>query len=229
MESSTEVTAVIPLLFLVVTQISSAGREMDLVEVAGEHNPFVFSFLPDRVFPNMGRFNFIHGTNMVVLIVAVVTSAGLTSGLQSRLLVAVSITLWIVTPALEVDEYDQILDEFSDDEDDEDDEDKQDKRDKQDKGDKEDCDEDDEDCDRSFHSFHVHIVCVLLYGAGLTIGSERYLELSADGSVVWGQLWPVVVAAVVVGSAYYLVYMHLLREELEEVEEPQWLSSIYGP
>lgn len=213
MASSTEVTAVIPLLFLVVTQISSAGREMDLVEVAGNHNPFVFSFLPDGVFPNMGRFNFVHGMNMVVLIVAVVTSAGLTSGLQSRLLVAVSITLWIVTPALEVDEYDQILDEFSDDEDDEDDEDKEDcGEDKEDCG--EDCDEDDEDCDRSFHSFHVHIVWVLLYGAGLTIGSERYLELSADGSVVWGQLWPVVVAAVVVGSAYYLVYMSLLREEL---------------
>jgi hypothetical protein len=122
MESSTEVTAVIPLLFLVVTQISSAGREMDLVEVAGEHNPFILSFFSKG---NMGRFNFVHGVNVIVLVVAVVTSAGLTTGLQSRLLVAVSITLWVVTPALEVDEYDQILDDFSDnkegDDDDEDD------------------------------------------------------------------------------------------------------------
>jgi hypothetical protein len=189
------VTAVIPLLFLVVTQISSAGREMDLVEVAGDHNPFVFSFLPNGVFPNMGRFNFVHGMNMVVLIIAVVTSAGLTTGLQGRLLVAVSITLWVVTPALEVDEYDQILDEFSDN-------------------------------DRHLHSFHIHVIWVFLYGVGLTVASERYLELSADGSVAWGQLWPLLVAAVVVGTAYYLVYMHRLQEELEELQR---LSSIYGP
>ena len=198
MASSTEVTAVIPLLFLLVTQISSAGREMDLVEVAGEHTPFVFSFLPAWFFPEMGRFNFVHGMNAVVLFTAVVTSAGLTTGLQSRLLVAVSITLWVVTPALEVDEYDQILDDFSDN-------------------------------DRHLHSFHIHVAWVLLYGVGLTVASERYLELSADGSVAWGQLWPVVVATLVVGTAYYLVYMHRLQEELEELEEPQWLSSIYGP
>lgn len=188
MESSTEVTAVIPLLFLVVTQISSAGREMDLVEVAGDHNPFVFSFLPNGVFPNMGRFNFVHGVNVIVLVVAVVTSAGLTTGLQSRLLVAVSITLWVVTPALEVDEYDQILDDFSDN-------------------------------DRHLHSFHIHVVWVLLYGVGLMVASERYLELSADGFVAWGRVWPLPVAAVVVGSAYYLVYMHLLQQELEGLEE----------
>lgn len=206
MASSTEVTAVIPLLFLVVTQISSAGREMDLVEVAGDHNPFILSFFSKGVFPNMGRFNFIHGVNVIVLVVAVVTSAGLTTGLQSRLLVAVSITLWVVTPALEVDEYDQILDDFSDEE-------------KDDQNVNDYFTDREEDNDRSYHSFHVHVVWVFLYGVGLTIASERYLELSADGSVAWGRVWPLLVAAVVVGSAYYLVYMHLLQQELEGLEE----------
>lgn len=112
-QSSVDVTAVIPLLFLLVTQISSAGREMDLAAVAGNHTSFVFSFLPGWFFPEMGRFNFVHGMNTVVLFIAVVTSAGLTTGLQRTLLVVVSITLWIVTPALEVDEYDQILERFS--------------------------------------------------------------------------------------------------------------------
>lgn len=108
--SGLDVTAVIPLLFLLATQISSAGREMDLTEVSGEHAPMIFSFLPEPIpFPEMGRFNFVHGMNLVVLAVAVFTSANLATGLQSSVLTFVSVVLWIVIPALEVDEYDQIL------------------------------------------------------------------------------------------------------------------------
>lgn len=103
------VTTLAPLLFLVVTQVSTVGRDIDLqTALSEERHPLGFPFLKG-VFPPLGRFNFVHGMNLVTLTSALVLITLLSTGWIRWGMTFLTYLVLIVLPVLEVSEYDQIL------------------------------------------------------------------------------------------------------------------------
>ena len=71
------ISVFVPLLFLVVTELSSIAREIELKEMCGEEEaePFILGLFPEfkealgglLTVPQLGHFNFIHGANFLLL------------------------------------------------------------------------------------------------------------------------------------------------------------------
>lgn len=103
------VTTLIPLLFLVVTQLSTVGRDADLDEaVEEERDPLGFPLFR-VIFPPLGRFNFIHGSNLVILSSGLVLITILSDGWVRIGTSLLTLVMFVVLPVLEVDEYAKIL------------------------------------------------------------------------------------------------------------------------
>ncbi|GGM50632.1 hypothetical protein [Haloarcula argentinensis] len=99
----------LPIILLVVVELSGVAREVDLEEAVVKDYPPIF--LPSEEFsiiPHFGRFNFIHGLNTTLILFGVLLLSGPNSQLPviSALILSV---VWIALPVLEVEEYDDIL------------------------------------------------------------------------------------------------------------------------
>ncbi|MGB9934089.1 hypothetical protein [Haloarcula amylolytica] len=99
----------LPIILLVVVELSGVARDVDLEEAVTKDYPPIF--LPSgesSIIPHFGRFNFIHGLNTTLILFG----ALLLSGPNSRLPVISGLifsVVWIALPLLEVEEYDDIL------------------------------------------------------------------------------------------------------------------------
>lgn len=108
----------VPILVLVIIEISQAARELDLVSIAKQkQEPFFYSvfYLLHQSsqslirIPQLGPFNFIHGMNLAILHLGYVLIL-LTSGGTVRLIIALIMWLfWVLFPILEVSEYVEIM------------------------------------------------------------------------------------------------------------------------
>ena len=98
----------LPIIVLVVVELSSVAREVSLEEaVVNQYPPLIFQ-KENILLPNLGRFNFIHGMNASLLIFGVY----ILSANSFRLAIISSLILfivWVALPMLEIDEYDDIL------------------------------------------------------------------------------------------------------------------------
>jgi hypothetical protein len=108
----------IPLLFLVIMEISAIARDLDLRRIADEELPpfFVglFYFLDsgpqERVgIPQLGRFNFIHGANLAIITLGFVLVSETTTGFSGHVVALLTWIVWALLPVFEVDEYEEIL------------------------------------------------------------------------------------------------------------------------
>lgn len=106
-----------PLLLLVVTEISSVARGLDLTEIAAsKHPPFFVGLFyalhrgagSVRV-PQLGRFNFIHGANLAFVTLGFVLVTESTTGSMRAILAGLTWIVWALLPLFEVDEYEAVL------------------------------------------------------------------------------------------------------------------------
>jgi hypothetical protein len=113
------VSVFVPLLFLVVTELSSIAREMNLKNAVNrDRRPLVLGFAPQFVdglnkhigIPKIGHFNFIHGANFVLLSLGMLMVVFLSSGVIRYILATMIWIVWVLLPIFEVDEYEYILD-----------------------------------------------------------------------------------------------------------------------
>ena len=114
MVGSDSASIFVPLLFLVVIELSKLAKEINLEKAVKEdYHPFLVGFWPglskflEKV-PNLGRFNFIHGMNFVLLSLAAFELGQLSGAVDFVLFLVVWLML-ILLPVFEVDEYDSIL------------------------------------------------------------------------------------------------------------------------
>jgi hypothetical protein len=112
------ISVFVPLLFLVVTELSSIAREIDLKNtVKQKSSPFVLGFAPRFVeelnkflnVPKLGHFNFIHGANFILLALGMFLVVSISSGTTMYVLVAMVWIIWSLLPIFEVDKYQAIL------------------------------------------------------------------------------------------------------------------------
>lgn len=118
MVESSATSVFVPILVLVIIEVSQAAREFDLVDIAQQkQEPFFYSvfYLLDQSsqslirIPQLGPFNFIHGMNLAILHLGYVLVL-LTSDGTVRLVIALIIWLfWVLFPILEVYEYVHIM------------------------------------------------------------------------------------------------------------------------
>lgn len=108
----------VPVLVLVIIEVSQAAREFDLVEIAErKQEPFFYSVVyllhrsPQEVIrvPQLGPFNFIHGMNLAILNLGYVLVVLVGEG-NVRIVTALILWLiWVLFPMLEVYEYVAIM------------------------------------------------------------------------------------------------------------------------
>lgn len=100
---------ILPILVLIVVELSSIAREVDLKKaVNNDHPPLLLPNSTGAIIPNLGRFNFIHGFNTTLILFGVFSLSHPRVDLPfiSSLILFV---LWAALPMLEVDEYDDLL------------------------------------------------------------------------------------------------------------------------
>lgn len=111
---STTVTTMAPLLLLVVTRLGSVGRATDLcAAVIEKRDPLGFPVL-HGIFPPLGRLNFVHGSNLVVLNSGLLLIFSLSNGLTEFALGSLTVAVFLTQPVLEVEEYGKILNRNND-------------------------------------------------------------------------------------------------------------------
>lgn len=98
----------VPLLLTIVAQLSSLAR--DAVKEAGnwEQPPLLLPFSEGSVLPNLGRLNYLHATNYLLLLmgfILVVAMEPANGPLVKNLLGLMVLIVWLQLPLLEVDEY----------------------------------------------------------------------------------------------------------------------------
>lgn len=102
----------VPLLFLVILKLSDIAREVNLKEIQG--NPpwdiLIWSQWGwSATLPNLGRFNFIHAANFYFAGYALFMVQPMIEDGKIQAIFSISIiTVWILLPIFEVDEYDSI-------------------------------------------------------------------------------------------------------------------------
>jgi len=105
------VTSVVPLLFLVVTQLAQVGRKLDLqAAVTEDRHPLgipILDWVPGV--PAFGQFNFIHGANLTQLTVGLLLIAVLSEGWIQLGLTVLTWAMFVILPVLEVESYDEIV------------------------------------------------------------------------------------------------------------------------
>lgn len=111
------VSVFVPLLFLVVTELSSIAREINLKNSINR-KPLVLGFAPEFVeelnefltVPKLGHFNFIHGANFVLLSLGMFMVVILSDSIITYILATMIWIVWALLPIFEVSEYESILD-----------------------------------------------------------------------------------------------------------------------
>lgn len=110
----------VPVLVLVVVEISQAAREYDLVRIARrKQEPFFYSLFyalhqsSQRLvpIPQLGPFNFVHGMNLGILYLGFATTVTVSSGTTELITCLILWVVWVFFPVLEVDEYVHIMDD----------------------------------------------------------------------------------------------------------------------
>ncbi|WP_128475935.1 hypothetical protein [Halorussus pelagicus] len=108
--SEQAVTTLVPLLLLVILELSRIARDIDLTEVVNQNHGF-FLFSDNKVGKHqseLGRFNFLHAASTVLL--AFVLFLCTTSESDVRFVLGVFLwAIWVLLPVLEVEEYDTLL------------------------------------------------------------------------------------------------------------------------
>jgi len=111
-------SVLIPLTLLVILELASVARDIDLLELLKQDpKPIIGLPLSPLVdIPPLGRFNLIHALNTVILFYLeyfVLTGIGPSSPRTSIDIALTSVIIiwlvWVVLPLLEVEEYDSIL------------------------------------------------------------------------------------------------------------------------
>ena len=97
----------VPLVIGIVVQLSNIerGRDGGPEKLAGT-NPFFFTRGP---VPQLGRLNFVHGTNLILLLGCYLLATALDPGLFKTLLVVFVLVVWLQLPILAVKEYGSLL------------------------------------------------------------------------------------------------------------------------
>lgn len=118
--NSPTVSIFVPVLVLVIIEISQAAREFDLIEIArSKQEPFFYSvfYLLDQSsqelisIPQLGPFNFIHGMNLGIIYLGYTLTITTSTG-SVRVITALFVYLfWVVFPIIEVNEYVAIMDD----------------------------------------------------------------------------------------------------------------------
>lgn len=120
MAQDSSISIFVPLLVLIIVEISQVAREFDLVAIAEKkQEPFFYSvfYLLDQSsqdiikIPQLGPFNFIHGMNLAILYLGftlIVTSSG---GSRQVIIALIVWLFWVLVPVLEVKEYVIIMDD----------------------------------------------------------------------------------------------------------------------
>lgn len=109
----------VSLLFVVVIEIGGIARSLDLERISEEKLPPFFIglfYLLDTAssqqkvsVPQLGRFNFLHGANLAILLLGFILVSTTSSGLTKILVSLVTFIIWALIPLLEIDEYEEIL------------------------------------------------------------------------------------------------------------------------
>ena len=190
MPDSSPVSIFVPVLVLVVIEISQTARDFDLVEIAKKkQEPFFYGvfYLLDSSeqgyvrIPQLGPFNFIHGMNLGILFLGYLLVVTTSSG-STRVITALIVWLfWVLFPILEVAEYVELMDTS-----------------------------DSEPFSFLFHAIMTTVAAAVIFGYG--IGIERWiiLNLFSIGGFV------LLVLAIFYTSLFG--YLSLLERELEAVK-----------
>ncbi|NHN40972.1 hypothetical protein G9C85_04885 [Halorubellus sp. JP-L1] len=113
-----DISLFVSLLFVVVVEIGGIARSLDLETISEQKLPpfFVGLFFlldtgsQDAVgVPQLGRFNFLHGANLGILMLGFVLVSTSLTGLTRLLVSIITFVIWALLPLLEVDEYEAIL------------------------------------------------------------------------------------------------------------------------
>lgn len=107
------VTLFVPLVLTIVAQLTSIAR--DTVENASDWKqpPLLLPFSKEGILPSLGRLNYLHFTNFVLLLLCfiLVDSMGQDGNpLVKNLLGVMVLLVWLQLPLLEIDEYAAIRD-----------------------------------------------------------------------------------------------------------------------
>lgn len=191
-EGSVTVSIFVPLLVLVVVEISQSAREFELQRIARrKQEPFFYGtvFALDRLpqeyipTPQLGPFNFIHGMNLGILYLGFTLTVTTATGRIRILTGLVLFVFWLLFPMIEVDEYVLIMD----------------------------------DPETSPMSFLYHSVLTTLVAAVIFLFGGNVRLPTELGNIQPG----FVVFVLVVGGLYYaclIGYLDLLESELERAD-----------
>jgi hypothetical protein len=120
MAQDSVVSLFVPVLVLIVLEISQSAREFELDRIArSEQEPFFYSVFyllhrsaQDTIrIPQLGPFNFIHGMNLGLLYLGYLLILTAGSGLTKYITCVIVGLFWVLFPMVEVDEYVQIMDD----------------------------------------------------------------------------------------------------------------------
>jgi len=196
----TAVTTLVPLLFLVVTQLAQVGRKLDLKKAIGrDRNPLgipVLDWVPGV--PAFGQFNFVHGANLTQLTVGLVLITVLSEGWIKWGLTLLTWVMFVVLPVLEINCYNEII-ELSE------------------------APYTLSRSDLPFYSFHAHLLMsTIITGVVFYFGGR----LDPDRDPVNFVLnTPSLISLIGLIAIGYIVFLHILEKELEWIDS---VESTYG-
>lgn len=120
MVDSSTISIFVPVLILIVIEISQAAREFDLQKISSnKQEPFfysIFYFLERSQqemihIPQLGPFNFIHGMNLGILYLGYTLTITTSTGTTQIMTGLIVYLFWVVFPMIEVNEYVAIMDD----------------------------------------------------------------------------------------------------------------------
>lgn len=105
--SSSAIVVFTSVSFLLVTEISSITRNMEMERLAKTNRaPFEFGFI---TIPNFSRFTLLHAINIMILISVGLALFLLNKNLITALLIGPTLAISFLLPLLEIDEFDELL------------------------------------------------------------------------------------------------------------------------
>jgi hypothetical protein len=120
MAESSTVSIFVPVLVLVIIEISQAARGFDLLAIANsKQEPFFYSvfYLLDQssqeliTIPQLGPFNFIHGMNLGIIYLGYILTVTTSTGSVQTITGLFVFLFWVLFPMIEVKEYVAIMDD----------------------------------------------------------------------------------------------------------------------
>lgn len=103
------ITIFVPLIFGVVAQLSALARSFaDRADDLVGNQPILLPVSEWSTAPNLGRLNYVHATNHLLLTSSFLLVGALETGVVKNVLGLLVLLIWLMLPLLEVDEYDGI-------------------------------------------------------------------------------------------------------------------------